>query len=239
MAYELAAAGISSLADLIGSGVQAYYEDKAREQERKDRERALRQLEQQGVITQQQYGDMLKDVEAYYKSRPTLGQASDIDAYRKAISSYNPQDYAYTPEEFSFDKTQEDYLNPYYAQIIGQTRDQLQHTAAGAGLGRGTGAALNIAQGVASKSDELYNTAMNQYQNERDFAYKKYADAIAANQNRLNQLRQATENKIAYQGNLAQDYTNTKDQYMSDILGIRQDAMGARQAYDTAALGLY
>lgn len=239
MPYELAAAGVKTLGDLIGTGIQTYYQNKAREQERKDRENALRQLQQQGYVTQQQYKNMMQDVENYYAGRPTIGQASDIDAYRQAITGYNPEDYAYAPEEFSFDKSQEDYLNPYYAQIIGQTRDQLQHTAAGAGLGRGTGAALNIAQGVASKSDELYNTAMQQYQNERDFAYKKYADAITANQNKLNQLRQATENKIAYQGNLAQDYTNARDQYMSDIMGIKQDAMGARQAYDTAALGLY
>lgn len=115
----------------------------------------------------------------------------------------------------------------------------MQHTAAGAGLGRGTGAALNIAQGVASKSDELYNTALNQYNQDRSFEYQKYADAIRNNQNRLNALNSANQYKIGLQGNLASDYYNTQDARMSDVMQAQQDRLNAQVGYASAISGLY
>ena len=106
-------------------------------------------------------------------------------------------------------------------------------------MGRGTGAALNIAKGTAEKSDELYRTAMADYQQDRNFAYQQFSDAIRNNQTRLDALRQGTQYKLGLQGNLAQDYVNTQDTAYADQMRAKQDAMAAKQSYDTAMLGLY
>lgn len=224
---------------LGGAAIQGYYADKASEREADARKQAASQLRAQGQITEGQYNELINQINNYYNTRGSLGTQSDVNAYKQAIANYNPEDYAADVGEFNYGKTVEDFTNPYYAQIIGQTRDQLQHTAAGAGLGRGTGAALNIAEGVAAKSDELYNTAMDQYNQDRQFEYQKYADAIQNNQNRLNALRTANEYKLGLQGNLAQDYYNTKDSRMSDVLQAQQDRMNAQVGYASAIAGLY
>lgn len=224
---------------LGGAAIQGYYADKASEREAEARKQAASQLRAQGQITEGQYNELINQINNYYNTRGSLGTQSDVNAYKQAIANYNPEDYAADVGEFNYGKTVEDFTNPYYAQIIGQTRDQLQHTAAGAGLGRGTGAALNIAEGVAAKSDELYNTAMDQYNQDRQFEYQKYADAIQNNQNRLNALRTANEYKLGLQGNLAQDYYNTKDSRMSDVLQAQQDRMNAQVGYASAIAGLY
>lgn len=235
----IAGAAASALGSIGGAAISGYYSNEASKREANARKEAANQLRQQGAITDAQYNQLIGQINQYYSTRGSLGTQQDVNAYKQAIAGYNPEDYAADVGEFNYDKTVEDFTNPYYAQIIGQTRDQLQHTAAGAGLGRGTGAALNIAQGVASKSDELYNTALNQYNQDRSFEYQKYADAIRNNQNRLNALNSANQYKIGLQGNLASDYYNTQDARMSDIMQAQQDRLNAQTGYASAISGLY
>lgn len=244
MPFGLLGAGIAAGSNLIGAGINAYANYKAQERERKAREAARRQLEYNKQQTANEYRDILSGIQDYYDNRVGLGQIDDVNDYRTALANYNPEDYVgseYSAEDFNktFDKNKEDFINPYYSRIIGDTANQIQHSAAGAGLGRGTGAALGIAKGTAEKSDELYRTAMSDYQNERDFAYKQFADAIRNNQTRLDALRQGTQYKLGLQGNLAQDYVNTQDTAYADQMRTKQDAMAAKQSYDTAMLGLY
>lgn len=239
MAAPLIAAGIMAGASLLGAGIQSYYGNKAAEEEREARESAAKDLLNRGQITDNEYRQIINSIDSYYANRQSIGSAGDINRYRQAIADYNPEDYAADVGEFSFDKTKEDYINPYYSRIIGDTANTIQHSAAGAGLGRGTGAALNIAKGTAEKSDELYRTAMTDYQNDRDFAYQQFTDAIKNNQARLNALRSGQEYKMSLQGNLAQDYVNTQDARQSDLLKAQQDRLASKQAYDTAIVGLY
>lgn len=239
MAPLVAAAIIGAGATLASSGIQSYSQYKAQEAELEARKDAAKQLKAQGQLTDNKYRQVINQIDSYYKNRGSLGTQQNVNEYKQAIADYNPEDYAADVGEFSFDKTKEDYLNPYYGRIIGDTAGQIQHTAAGAGLGRGTGAALNIAKGVSEKSDELYRTAMQDYQNERNFAYQQYQDAITNNQNRLNALRSGNEYKIGLQGSLAQDYYNTQDTRMSDMLQAQQDRLAAQQNYATAMAGLY
>ena len=239
MAAPLIAAGIIAGASLLGTGIQSYSQSKAAEAERDARESAAKDLLQRGQITDNEYRQIINSIDSYYANRQGIGSAGDINKYRQAIADYNPEDYAADVGEFNFDKTKEDYLNPYYSRIIGDTANTIQHSAAGAGLGRGTGAALNIAKGTAEKSDELYRTAMQDYKNDRDFAYQQFTDAIKNNQARLNALRSGQEYKMSLQGNLAQDYVNTQDARQSDLLKAQQDRLASKQAYDTAIVGLY
>jgi hypothetical protein len=230
---------IGAGAAIIGSGIQAYGNYKAKEEERKARERAAKELKAAGQLTDDEYRQVLSNIDSYYQNRGSLGSEADVNAYKQAIANYDPEDYAAEVGEFGYDKTKEDFLNPYYGAIISDTADQIQHTAAGAGLGRGTGAALNIAKGTAEKSDELYRTAMQEMNQDRSFAYQKFQDAIQNNQNRLNAINQATMNKMSLQGNLAQDYFNTMDQAQADKIAANQDRLNAQTAYATAMAGLY
>ena len=80
---------------------------------------------------------------------------------------------------------------------------------------------------------------MQDYQNERDFEYQKYADAIRNNQERLKNLQSNQQFKITQLGNLASDYYNTQDSRMSDLLKAQQDKLNAQQTYANAIAGLY
>lgn len=242
MAPLIAAAIIGAGASLASSGISAYSNYKSQEAQIEAREKAARELKAQGQITDTEYNKIIDQIKQYYSNRGSLGTQSDVNAYKKAIAGYNPEDFVYTPEKTfdeTYSKTKEDFINPYYSAIIGDTANQIQHTAAGAGIGRGTGAALNIAKGVSEKSDELYRTAMQDFQNDRTFEYQKYQDAIKNNQNALNALRSGTEYKMGLQGNLASDYYNTQDSRMSDILKAQQDRLNAQQTYANAISGLY
>lgn len=235
----IVAAAIGAGASLAGSAISAYSNYKSQEAQMKARKEAADQLRQQGQMTDNEYARVIADINNYYNTRGSLGTQNDVNEYRQAIANYNPNDYAAVDPGFNWSGSKEDYLNPYYSKIIGDTANSIQHTAAGAGLGRGTGAALNIAKGVAEKSDDLYRTAMSDYQNERNFQYQKYQDAIRNNQNYLNALREGNEYKIGLQGNLASDYYNTQDSRMSDMLKAQQDKLNAQQTYANAISSLY
>lgn len=237
----LIAAGIAGAATIAGSAIQSHYANEAAQAELDAKKEAAAQMLQSGAITQTEYNHLRNQIESYYAQRGSLGSAQDVNAYKKAIADYNPEAYVADVGDFNdvYSKTKEDFINPYYSRIIGDTASQIQHSAAGAGLGRGTGAALNIAKGTAEKSDELYRTAMQDYTQDRQFAYQQYQDRINNNQARLNALNQATQYKMGLQGSLASDYYNTMDARQSDIMKAQQDKLNSKAAYDTAIAGLY
>ena len=230
---------ISGGAQIIGSGIQGIFGADAQEEELKAKKEAADRLKQMGQITDAEYNALISQIDQYYQNRPTLGNQQDINAYRQALAQYNPEEYAAEVGEFDKKYDREDYLNPYYGNIIADTANQIQHTAAGAGLGRGTGAALNIAKGTAEKSDELYRTAMQEMNQDRSFDYQKFQDSITNQQNRLNALRAASETKIGLTGNLAQDYLRTQDQAMADRMKAQQDRLNAQTGYAGAIASLY
>ena len=242
MGDPITAALIGGGASLIGSGIQAYTNYKAQQEELEQRKKAADELRRQGQITDREYMNLLDQINTYYENRGSLGTKDDATAYREAIYGYDPTAYAgkeYSADDFQSKLNKEDFVNPYYGRIIGDTANQIQHTAAGAGIGRGTGAALNIAKGVAEKSDELYRTANQDYQSERNFEYQKYIDAIRNNRQRLQSLQSGQQYRIGQLGNLAGDYYNTMDTAMADQLKAQQDRMNAQTAYSTAIAGLY
>lgn len=217
----------------MGAGI--YNDYKERESKSKGRS-ATRQARNEAAT---QYGQMMGDIENFYDQRGSLGTEADANAYRAAIGGYDPNSFVYNRGQFGYNKTRDDFLNANYDKIIGDTVATVQHTAAGAGLGRGTGAATSIADAVVRKNEELYNDAQRAYEADRDFAYKSYSDYAQAMQDALNQKRAATESKIALQGNLAQDYYNTLDSRQSDLLKLQQDRMATLANYDAAIAGLY
>lgn len=216
----------------IGTSLYNSYQD------RKARAESKAALAAQMGEANKNYNETIKDIESYYKNRGGLGTADDVTNYKDLIAGYNPDDYVYNADEFSYNKTRDDFLNPYYSKIIQDTTDQVQHSAAGAGLGRGSAAAYMIAKEVAEKNNELYKEAQQEYKDDRNFEYNKYSDYIKQQQEALNQKRAAMDTKLNLSGNLAQDYYAVMDAQQSDILKAKQDKMNTASQYAIAMAGL-
>ena len=236
MPFPVAAAAIMAGTSLLGNML-------ASSNEAESREAGRRYLTSMQGNTDSKYADILNNIQNYYGNRlGAFGNASDVANYRGLVDAYDPNQMYYTPGEFDATKevgTVNDFINPYYQQIIDDTAEQVQHTAAGAGVGRGSGAAYQIAKEVAEKNRELYNDAYGRYKDARDFAYGKYNDYIQNMQNALAQRRAAMDSKISLTGNLANDYVSTMDAQMSDMLKAKQDRIGTQTSYATAMAGLY
>jgi hypothetical protein len=234
MVPALIAAGVG-LAQLGGNLYSSYAD-------RQQKEKAAKALQNSMAASNLEYDRMMGDIKDYYAKRGSLGSYEDAMGYKQSVSGYDPNSFVYTPDKTfdeTFAKTRDDFINPYYSQIISDMTDQVQHSAAGAGLGRGSGAAAAIAKAVAEKDNELYKEAQQMYQDERNFQYTKYNDAIRNAQERLNQLRAATDTKITMQGNLANDYYSAMDAQQADLLKARQDKLGTAATYSSAMAGIY
>lgn len=210
-----------------GLALGAYDSYKTREA----KEKARKELEKLGLQSDASYATMLQDLTDYYATRNSLGTAEDAKSYSDLIHGYDPNDFVYDFDEFDYNKSVEDFYNPYRDKIIKGTSDALQHTAAGAGLGRGTGAALNIAKGVADKDQELYNTAYDQYSDDRNTSYNQWSDYIDKMQQKLNTLQQGYTTKVSMQGDLADDFYKVQDEQMADKLKLAQDREAAKASY--------
>lgn len=237
--WPVAAMAAGALSTMYAADKQSEATKEATEKEREARLAAQAALREQSKSTQEDYENTISDINDFYNHRKGLGIQNDITDYRTSISGYKPEDYIYDFGDFKYDKTKEDFLNPYYNQIISDAAQKAQGSAAGAGMGRSTFAAQNIARAVAQKEDELYKTALQEYNTDRSQAYKEYADAITRNQERLNALREGTQYKMGIQGDLAKDYINTQDQRQADIMKANQDKLQAQREYDLSIVGMY
>jgi cell shape-determining protein MreC len=190
------------------------------EQDARRKQELLDEIKQQFNMDQQEVENLLQQ----YYSNPDnfLGTREDVDAYKKAVSEYDPNAFVYDFDEFNYGKSVDDFVNPYYDKIIGDTEKRISHSAAGAGVGRGTGAANAIAEGVAQKEDELYRTALNEYNTDRSQTYNEWSGNIDKMQQRLNQLRAATDTKLNNLGTLATDYSNRMQSQFSDQIAAKQ-----------------
>lgn len=211
-------------------------------QDRKAREESRAALNAQLASANKSYDETIKEIGDYYKKRGGMGTAADVKSYRDLMAAYNPNDYIVDmtdpDNQFRYKGTRDDFLNPYYNQIIQDTTDQVQHSAAGAGLGRGSAAAYMIAKEVAEKNNELYKEAQQEYKDDRNFEYNKYSDYIKQQQEALNQKRAAMDTKMTLQGNLANDYYSVMDAQQSDLLKAKQDKMNTASQYAIAMAGL-
>lgn len=222
----LIGAGVGTLAGLFSAYEQE--RDSAR------KERLLEEIKQKFNMDQAQIERAMQ--EFYDNPENFLGTREDVEEYKAAVQAYNPNDFVYDFGEFNYDKDVDDFVNPYYDKIIDATTQKVQHSAAGAGLGRGTGAANAIAQAVAEKNDELYKTALQEYNTNRSQSYSEWSGNIDRMQQKLNQLRAATDTKMNNLGGLAQDYTNTQKQRISDELAAMQNKSAGNLQLASAGL---
>lgn len=198
----------------IGLAAGLFGEYEAAETEKKKQE----VLDKAANLLHTTTADLQTKLDDYYKNNSSIGTAEDVKKYQNLISNYDPNEFVYEGEEFNNDYDVNDYYAPNKQAIIDKTANQIQGMAAGAGIGRGTGAANQIATGVANKNEELYRDALQAMNQDKQFAYNLWNTNIQNQQNRLNQLRGATEAQLGLYGNLAKDYqqwnTNKAQQEM-------------------------
>lgn len=205
-------AGVGGLVGLFGAWAES--------EDEKEKRKILEQAQREYNLTQDEVESLL--YQYYTDPENFLGTAQDVEAYKKSIKDYDPNAFVGDYKEFDYGKSVDDFMNPYYDRIVQNTADKIQHSAAGAGVGRGTGAANAIAEGVAEKEDQLYNTALNAYNTDRSQSYTEWAGNIDRMQQRLNALKSATDTRLQMQGNLATDYTDTKRQQYADQIAAKQ-----------------
>ena len=209
---------------LIGGGAGALaglFSAFEQSQDEEDKRKILDKAKKEYNLTQDQVEQLM--AEYYENPENFLGTQEDVQAYRDAIGSYDPNQFVSDYKAFDYGKSVDDFVNPYYDKIIADTSKRISHSAAGAGVGRGTGAANAIATGVAQKENELYNTALNQYNTDRSQSYTEWAGNIDKMQQRLNALKNATDTKMGLQGNLAADYLNTQKERVQDEIAQKQN----------------
>ena len=187
--------------------------------------------EKQEIISEaaRQYNATADQVEAmfrsYYATNPSLGTQTDVETYQNMVRNYDPSQYVYRPTKFSdeYDKTVDDFIDPYADKVMDAAAKKVSASAAGAGLGRGTGAANAIAQKEAEVYGGIYDKAQAAYNADRSQSYNEFQGYIQNMQNYLNSINANTQFQIQQTGNLAADYQNMQRQQVEDMAQLASD----------------
>lgn len=205
----------------IGLAAGLFGEYEAAESE-KEKQRVLEKAAQQLNTS---VANLQTKLDEYYRQNESIGTAEDKLKYQELAHGFDPNEFVYDYEDFDNNYDVNDYYAANRQAIIDKTSDQLQATAAGAGIGRGTGAANQIATGVANKNEELYRDALQAMNQDRQFAYNLWNSQIQLGQNRLNQLRSAKEAQLSLYGNLAQDYQQWNQEKAQAYMDLEKEKM--------------
>ena len=212
----------------IGLAAGLFGEYEAANNEREKRRILEKAAQQLNTSTAQ----LKEAVNQWYKDNPSMGSKQDVSKYTELVGAYDPYEFVYSDEDtngdgipdaikdFDNNYNVDDYYAPNREALIEKTGDAVQARAAGAGIGRGTGAANQIATAVADKNEDLYKDALAAMNQDRQFAYNLWNAKIQQGQNRLNQLKSAKDTQLSLYGNLAEDYQNfqqSKFQTMMDL----------------------
>lgn len=153
---------------------------------------------------------------------------SDLDANRDGKVSRDEF-------EFDYDKTVDDFLNPYMDKIVADVSKQMRGTSGGALTGRSTDAQTAMTRAAVEKEDEIYKTALQEYNTDRDFAYKTWSDYNTAMQNRLKGLMEADQWQIGQMQQLGQDALNWQSQAFQAEQDARQNKINTQAQLNSAA----
>ena len=179
--------------------------------------------------------------QTFYDTYSPGGSQQDVKDAAQAISDFDPTDYLYGDDEgndykFSYDKSVEDFINPYYDDVIDKSNRKVTASAAGAALGRGTGAAQAISENTTREYDNLYNTALNQYQTDRNQAYTEFTDYIGNMQNRLNSKMQGDQWKIGQKQALGNSFLDWQSKKAENEANLEQARSNARTQLTLAGI---
>lgn len=173
----------------------------------------------------------------WYKENQSIGTKEDVETYGNLVHGYDPNEFVYDYEDFEEDKYDvNDYYAPNRAALIEKTGDAVQARAAGAGIGRGTGAANQIATAVADKNEDLYKDALAAMNQDRQFAYNLWNSKIQQGQNRLSQLKSAKDTQLQLYGGLAEDFENWNKAKLQSQIDLDQQRMNNQLSLTLASI---
>ena len=223
-------AGVGALVGVFTSIAEMDAEEQRRE--------ALAKL---AASTNQSYDKLAKKFATFYDQYKNKigGNENDLNEAAEKIRNFDYSKYDWlqnydknkdgvvSADEFQmdYDKEVSDFLNPYMDEVIDYSNRKVTASAAGAGLGRSTGAAEKIARNTAEQYNDLYNTALSAWENDRDFAYKQWSDYNAAMSNRLNNMMQVDQWQIGQQKQLGEDYMNWQSQALQTQADIERSKL--------------
>lgn len=203
----------------LAAGLFSAYEQA---QDEKERRRILEKAAQQLNTSTAQ---LKEAVNQWYKDNPSMGSQADVNKYTELVADYDPNEFVYDEEDFDNSYNVDDYYAPNREALIEKTGDAVQARAAGAGIGRGTGAANQIATAVADKNEDLYKDALAAMNQDRQFAYNLWNAKIQQGQNRLNQLKNAKDTQLSLYGGLAEDFQNWNKAQLQSMIDLDQQKM--------------
>lgn len=207
----------------IGFGIYDRY------QQGETAKKAKKRVEKVSQQTESDYNQMLEMLDKWRGDQITTATPQMISEYSRLLENFDPSEYTADIEKFKFTDesgkplTREDFLAKNRDQILESVTDRIQHSAAGAGLGRGTGAALGIAEGVAAKDEELQRLANEEYKAERQQAYSEWSDYIDKMQKKLEAERLGTESRISMLGGAIGQQQQQESDYMADLLALLEN----------------
>ena len=203
----------------LAAGLFSAYEQ---EKDERKRQKILEQAAQQLNTSTAQ---LKEAVNQWYKDNPSIGSQADVNKYTELVADYDPNEFVYDAEDFDNNYNVDDYYAPNREALIEKTGDAVQARAAGAGIGRGTGAANQIATAVADKNEQLYKDALAAMNQDRQFAYNLWNAKIQQGQNRLNQLKNAKDTQLSLYGGLAEDFQNWNKAQLQSMIDLDQQKM--------------
>lgn len=214
----------------LAAGLFSAYEEA---QDEKERRRILEQASQQLNASTEELQSL---VNQWYKDNPSIGSQQDVESYRNLVDTYDPNEFVYNYDDFDDNYNVDDYYAPNREALIEKTGDAVQARAAGAGIGRGTGAANQIATAVADKNEDLYKDALEAMNQDRQFAYNLWNAKIQQGQNRLNQLKNAKDTQLSLYGGLAEDFQNWNKSKLQQQIDLDQQKMNNQLSLTLASI---
>lgn len=214
----------------LAAGLFSAYEEA---QDEKERRRILEQASQQLNASTEELQSL---VNQWYKDNPSIGSQQDVESYRNLVDTYDPNEFVYNYDDFDDKYDVNDYYAPNREALIEKTGDAVQARAAGAGIGRGTGAANQIATAVADKNEDLYKDALEAMNQDRQFAYNLWNAKIQQGQNRLNQLKNAKDTQLSLYGGLAEDFQNWNKSKLQQQIDLDQQKMNNQLSLTLASI---
>ena len=214
-----------------------------------ERRAALRKLAKE---TNSSYDRLLSQFNQFYQDNEKYigGNKDDLNAAAEKIRSFDSSNYDWmtvydkngdgviSPDEYQmdYDKTVESFLNPYMDQVVDYSNRKVTASAAGGGLGRSTGAAEKIARNTAEEYDNLYNTALNAWEKDRDYSYRQWSDYNTAMNQRLNNMMTADQWQIGQQKQLGEDWLNWNSQKTQTLADIQRDQINTNAQIQMAGI---
>lgn len=224
---EIIAGAVQGTTGGVGNIWKNYHDVK---NQRKSNELQKELIEEKKKIIAEGYDgidDYLADYGNVVNSRKLTTDA-DRQSYANFLRDYDAADYIAERGNFNASKYKvEDYLDANKESILNAVGDGVSRTQAGAGVGRGTGAATGIVNAQISKNNELMRDAYARMLDERNFDYTEFNRQYEANQAALDKLSQGRLQQMQMLGGALQADDQRIDDYYNDLVAAKTGRVNA------------